>query len=228
MPLTPALSLGERENLPPPFCQSGASRFVAARDAVSPLPAGEGQGEGNETPPTKTPGRILQAQPDRRPEPIACAAKNKFPDVLYAGPTQAGKRVGVSSVASPSPRPSPLGRGRIARRVFANPERLDSSQRGTRCPLSLRERARVRGNETKPTETAGRILLAQLDRLSDSELTITSSAKPVDGGRAPGRKRIGVSSVASPSPQPSPLGRGRIARRCVSNRARGFVRVSRT
>src|SRR6266571_1582730 len=45
-PLTPALSLGERENLPPRFRQSRASRFVAARDAVFPLPAGEGQGEG--------------------------------------------------------------------------------------------------------------------------------------------------------------------------------------
>src|SRR5947209_7478704 len=45
--------------------------------------------------------------------------------------------------------------GRIVRCAFANPERLDSSQRGMRCPLSLRERARVRGNETQPTKTAG-------------------------------------------------------------------------
>src|SRR6266702_7499891 len=46
LPPHPTLSLGERENLPPPFRQSRASRFVAARDAVFPLPAGEGQGEG--------------------------------------------------------------------------------------------------------------------------------------------------------------------------------------
>src|SRR6266568_7369431 len=45
-PLTPALSRGERENRPPRFRQSRASRLVAARDVVSPLPAGEGQGEG--------------------------------------------------------------------------------------------------------------------------------------------------------------------------------------
>jgi hypothetical protein len=51
-----------------------------------------------------------------------------------------------------------------------------------------RERARVRGNETPPTKTAGRILQAQLDKLLDSELTITSSAKPVDGGSASARK----------------------------------------
>src|SRR6266568_5475407 len=69
VPLTPALSPGERENRPPRFRQSRASRLVAARDVLSPLPAGEGQGEGNETPPTKTGGRVLQAQPDRRPEP---------------------------------------------------------------------------------------------------------------------------------------------------------------
>jgi hypothetical protein len=41
----------------------------------------------------------------------------------------------------------PLGRGRIARRAFANPERLDSLPRGMPCSLSLWERARVRGNE---------------------------------------------------------------------------------
>src|SRR5260370_22127832 len=57
------------------------------------------------------------------------------------------------------------------------------------CSLSLRERARVRGNETQPTETAGRILQAQLDRFPESELAIPSSVEPVDGGSAPIRKR---------------------------------------
>src|SRR6266446_4936280 len=37
-----------------------------------------------------------------------------------------------------------------------------------RCSLSLRERARVRGNETPPTETAGRILPDQLDRFPET------------------------------------------------------------
>ncbi len=55
--------------------------------------------------------------------------------------------------------------------------------------LSLREivaarSARVRGNEAQPTKTAGRILQGQLDRLPESELAITSGAKPVDGGSA--------------------------------------------
>src|SRR5713226_6825227 len=59
-------------------------------------------------------------------------------------------------------------RGRTVRRAFANPERFDSSQRGMRCSLSLRERARVRGNATPPTKTAGRTLPAQLDRLTGS------------------------------------------------------------
>src|SRR5258708_32017654 len=35
----------EREKCPPPFRQSRASRLVAARDARSPLPEGEGEGE---------------------------------------------------------------------------------------------------------------------------------------------------------------------------------------
>src|SRR5216684_2579391 len=104
--------------------------------------------------------------------------------------------------------PSPLGRGRIARRAFVNPERLDSSQRGMRRSLSLRERARVRGNETQPTKTAGRILRAQRERVSESELATTSSEKPVDGRRTRGRQRIGVSSVPSPSPRPLPRGEG--------------------
>src|SRR6266704_6915175 len=81
------------------------------------------------------------------------------------------------------------------------------SRRPVRLPLQG-ERAGVRGNDTPPTKTAGRILQAQLDRLPDSALTITSSAKPVDGGRARGRKRIDVSSVASPSPRPLPWGEG--------------------
>src|SRR5207245_6598357 len=39
-PLTPALSLGERENRRPRLRQSKAPRLVAARDAVFPLPEG--------------------------------------------------------------------------------------------------------------------------------------------------------------------------------------------
>src|SRR5713226_7610039 len=88
--------------------------------------------------------------------------------------------------------PSPLGRGSVARRAFANPERLDLSPRGMRYSLSLRERVRVRGNGTPPTEAVGRILQAQLDRLPESKLAVTSSEKPVDGRRARDRKRISV------------------------------------
>jgi hypothetical protein len=42
----PSLSLGERDNRPPRLRHSRAPGLVAARDAVFPLPAGEGQGEG--------------------------------------------------------------------------------------------------------------------------------------------------------------------------------------
>src|SRR5260370_29109537 len=86
-----------------------------------------------------------------------------------------------------------------------------------RCSLSLRERARVRGNETQPTKTAGPAMQAQLDRLPEPALAITSSAKPVDGRRARDRKRIGVSSVPSPSPRPLAWGEGEsfAARECL-------------
>src|SRR5216684_7350876 len=133
------------------------------------------------------------------------------------GAAHGRKRIGVSRVASPSPRPSPLGRGRIVRRAFADAGRLESSRRGMRGSLSLRERARVRGDETPPTKTDERVFQAQLDQLPESGLALTSSAAPVDGGGVHGRKRIGVSSVASPSPRPSPLGRGRIVHRAFAN-----------
>ncbi len=75
------------------------------------------------------------------------------------------RRAGLRSVSSPSPRPSPLGRGRTVRCACPDPERLDSSPRGMRCSLALRERARVRGKATQLTKTAGGIRQAQFDRL---------------------------------------------------------------
>jgi len=44
LPPHPALSLGERENRPPRFGKSSASRLVAVRDAVFPLPLAGGAG----------------------------------------------------------------------------------------------------------------------------------------------------------------------------------------
>ena len=49
---------------------------------------------------------------------------------------------------SPSPWPSPLGRGRIAARLSANPARFDLPKHWERFPLSPRERVGVRGKET--------------------------------------------------------------------------------
>jgi len=46
---------------------------------------------------------------------------------------------------------------------------LGKTQHGN--SLSLRERARVRGNQTLPTKTAGQILQAQLDRLPEPPYT---------------------------------------------------------
>src|SRR6266851_4529967 len=71
-------------------------------------------------------------------------------------------------------------RGRTVRRVVADPERLDSSHRGMQCSLSLRERTRVRGNETQPTKTAGRILHAQLDRLFPDSATHPQTSSDID------------------------------------------------
>src|SRR5229473_1663063 len=208
-PLTPVLSLGERENGSTRFRQSRAPRLVAARDALFPLPKGEGKSEGERDAANRN-GQTIIAGSNRLArrgrigyhiEPRACRWSKGARSQTHR----------CFERAFPLTPPSPLGRGSVARRAFANPERLDLSPRGMRYSLSLRERVRVRGNGTQPTETARRLLQAQIDWLAESGLAIISSPEPVDGRRARGRKRTGVSSVASPSPQPSPLGRGRMA-----------------
>src|SRR6185436_9407340 len=54
----------------------------------------------------------------------------------------------VQAHRSPSPRPSPHGRGRIVGQSSANPQRLFAPKGGARISLSPRERAGVRGNGT--------------------------------------------------------------------------------
>ncbi len=63
------------------------------------------------------------------------------------------RTVGWATFRSPSPRPSPLGRGRIVHRLstirpteFAKPVCAKHAPGGG-CPLSPRERVRVRGND---------------------------------------------------------------------------------
>src|SRR5207253_9871898 len=53
---------------------------------------------------------------------------------------------GIRTLCSPSPLPSPSGRGSIVGSAFENPSRLELLQRGPWFSLSLRERAGVRGN----------------------------------------------------------------------------------
>ncbi len=62
------------------------------------------------------------------------------------------RTAGLATLGSPSPRPSPLGRGRTVHRLsittvaeFAQ-QLLAEHTSEARCSLSLRERVRVRGN----------------------------------------------------------------------------------
>ena len=52
------------------------------------------------------------------------------------------------TACSPSPRPSPPGRGGLLARCLANPKRFDLNPRGNWFSLSQRERAGVRGKTT--------------------------------------------------------------------------------
>ena len=59
---------------------------------------------------------------------------------------------------SPSPLPSPSGRGSMIGSPFEDPSRSKSAQRGYWFSLSLRERAGVRGNGPRKVQTAGKVL----------------------------------------------------------------------
>ena len=104
--------------------------------------------------------------------------------------------------ASPSPRPSPLGRGGIVFRHLAN-TRLASARElfvnqktHNSFPLSPRERVRVRGNtplfHTKQSKYIFRTAIEKIGRVLHFTRT-------------------------SPSPRPSPLGRGRIDSYLIAN-----------
>ena len=56
--------------------------------------------------------------------------------------------IGVMTLPSPSPRPSPQWRGRIVSQSFDESKRLVCSEVWMRGSLSQRERAGVRGNAT--------------------------------------------------------------------------------
>src|SRR5437660_1263254 len=67
---------------------------------------------------------------------------------------------GIRMLGSPSPLPSPSGRGSIIGSAFDNPGRLESSQRGHWFSLSLRERVGVRGSGLWKVQAAGVLQLA--------------------------------------------------------------------
>src|SRR2546426_945888 len=118
LPAHPALSRGERENRPPRFRQSRAPRLVATRNAAFPLPAGEGKGEGerdaanqngqkNFSSSTRTPLRVRVDHHIER--------KAWRPWKRERSPGQ-----WCFERSFPLTPPSPVGRGRIARRRVAN------------------------------------------------------------------------------------------------------------
>jgi tetratricopeptide (TPR) repeat protein len=75
-PLTPALSLRERENRPPGLGRTDASRPGDARDALHPLPEGEGRGEGDQAVQTSVASNVPSASIGDSKSQIANA---KFP-----------------------------------------------------------------------------------------------------------------------------------------------------
>src|SRR6266404_1061956 len=73
---------------------------------------------------------------------------------------QKSHRSGVRTIRSPSPLPSPSGRGSIIGGAFDNGRRLELFQRGPWVSLSLRERVGVRGNGPWKLQTDGVLQLA--------------------------------------------------------------------
>src|SRR5436309_6966503 len=83
-------------------------------------------------------------------------------------PLQKPHLSGIRTLCSPSPLPSPSGRGSIVGSAFDNPSRLELLQRGPWFSLSLRERAGVRGNGPWKVKTAGVLQLAPENHFSGS------------------------------------------------------------
>jgi len=117
-PLTPALSLGERERGSTRFRQSRAPRLVAARDALFPLPKGEGKGEGERDAANRN-GQTIIAGSNRLArrgrigyhiEPRACRWSKGARSQTHR----------CFERAFPLTPPSPLGRGRTEARLLKN------------------------------------------------------------------------------------------------------------
>ena len=137
-------------------------------------------------------------------------------------------RGGLRVFRSPSPLPSPQGRGRMADSASTNLARREWSKDGVRVSLSPGERAGVRGNGSPDIPAAPVSEYATL--VQSLKLTPRPWQEPssVDGRRR--RMRYSSASIywaqgglrvfRSPSPLPSPQRRGRMADSASTNLAR--------
>ena len=148
--------------------------------------------------------------------------------VVWGGQSSSSHGIAGRLRPSPSPRPSPLGRGGLALRLPNIPETLGLRTRCRRFSLSPRERAGVRGNEgierSLPTQIPparfrpspkilvalpipgrSRLRLAQHARKSQKPLPSTVAA-PGDG-RTPVQAGLdaGGTRKMCPKQQPSPV-----------------------
>src|SRR5260221_4909815 len=96
------------------------------------------------------------------------------------GRLQKMRPANIRTVCSPSPLPSPSGRGSIAR-TSDNPSRLELSQDGHWFSLSLRERAGVRGNGPWKAQATGAFQLAPETRIRGVTLHSSGSTLHAPG-----------------------------------------------
>jgi hypothetical protein len=129
------------------------------------------------------------------------------------------KRRAVWKCASPSPRPSPLGRGRNLASRSANSRPLGFSHLGLSLSLGERENGRHRvGESGRVGNAADRAQAFPLPWGGGKEVVNAPDQFSCRGSCAKPR-RGGVRPACSPSPRPSPLGRGRMADTASANRA---------
>ncbi|MBI5772493.1 MAG: c-type cytochrome [Verrucomicrobia bacterium] len=158
-PLTPALSPGEREKAPAARDNSSAKSNVAARDSLSPLPRGEGQGEGKAGERTETGGlsqllaetcRVVGAgqPPETLPPLLAKLASAKSLD--YAAKSAAVTGLGEAL------RPRKLSLQKLAE---SNAEARDGLAQLTKSAVQLA----TDGRQTLPARQAAIGLLAFSD-----------------------------------------------------------------
>ncbi len=164
-----------------------------------------------QTIPCRAKGHPVRPRRNSCSNQFECAANALFPGQLFA---PFGYAAPIAAVRSPSPQPSPLGRGSTVACQWTYPRRLDGATIGPGDSLSLRERVGVRGNGPPAVAEPPPVPNACREQGPVSGVGCAAQVQNTSKLLLPIRIPWGLVwdldawQVRSPSPLPSPSGRG--------------------